>query len=127
MRATTMTEAIERKRNDGLKRDCSRKRRARAPLRPQWETDNFCCSHCCTSDVHFGQGRVGALTSTRPAKSIGSFTSLPSTALAPIVVGLVLPNLLHVVQGPEPDVDTAKRLNGRRLNLSFSNPAVKGR
>jgi hypothetical protein len=22
--------------------------------------DNFCCSHRCTSDVHFGQGRAGA-------------------------------------------------------------------
>ena len=36
---------------------------SRGKLRPEWEMDNFFCSHCCTSDVHFGQGRVG-VTST---------------------------------------------------------------
>ena len=37
----------------------SRKLRAGEELHPKWEMDNFFCSHRCTSDVHFGEGRVG--------------------------------------------------------------------
>src|ERR1700686_1808926 len=39
-------------------------------LRPKWEIDNFFCSHCRTSSVHFGQGRVGA-RNTRASRWLG--------------------------------------------------------
>jgi hypothetical protein len=34
--------------------------RARVELRPEWEMDNFSCSHCCLQLGDFGQGRVDA-------------------------------------------------------------------
>jgi len=46
--------------NSRIARGFDRKRGPTVQLRAKWETDNFCYSHCCTSDVHFGQGRAGA-------------------------------------------------------------------
>src|SRR6266481_597868 len=36
--------------------ESSRKDRARRKLRPEWEMDNFFCSHRCTSDVRLWSG-----------------------------------------------------------------------
>jgi hypothetical protein len=45
---------------DRLRRYSSRKQWGRGELRPEWEMDNFACSHCCTSGASFSlpQGEV---------------------------------------------------------------------
>jgi hypothetical protein len=49
-----------RGRSRGVANCVGRKRRPTVELHSKREVDNFCCSHRRTSDVHFGQGRVGA-------------------------------------------------------------------
>jgi len=97
----------------------------RAGLHPHWEMDNFCCSHRCTSDVHFGQGRVGASTSARPASSFCRPLKLLATALTPIMFGLVLPDLRNICVAPKSNLHPSECLSGRCLNPLLSNPAVK--
>jgi hypothetical protein len=43
-----------------LRREESRKLRARGELRSEWEIDNVSDSHCCLQLGDSGQGRVGA-------------------------------------------------------------------
>ena len=60
-------------------------------LRPKWEIDNFFCSHCRTSSVHFGQGRVGA-RNTRASRWLGfRFLGSLSFALLLSLSPIVLP------------------------------------
>jgi hypothetical protein len=44
----------------GSKLGSRRESSPRVELHLNGEMDNFCCSHRCTSSVHFGRGRVGA-------------------------------------------------------------------
>jgi hypothetical protein len=46
--------------SSGVAKGVGQKRRSTVELHTKREVDNFCCSHRCTSDVHFGQGRAGA-------------------------------------------------------------------
>lgn len=116
-----------RGRSSGAAKGVGQKRRPSLELRTKREVDNFCCSHRCTSDVQFGQERVGALTSARSATSLGWFSSFRSTALTPVVLGLVFPSLLHIIDSPETNLNAAERLNWRRLDLPQSYPAMKSR
>jgi len=50
-------------------------------LRAETEMDKFCSSHCCTSDVRLGQGRVRVSARARPAVSLSILRFLWSSAL----------------------------------------------
>jgi len=97
----------------------------RTQLRPQWEMDNFFCSHRCTSYVHFGQGRVSVCALARSARSFRWSLTLLATALTPIMFGLVLPGLRNICVVPKSNLHPSERLSGRCLNPILSNPAVK--
>jgi len=97
----------------------------RTQLRPQWEMDNFFCSHRCTSYVHFGQGRVSVCALARSARSFCRSLTLLATALTPIMFGLVLPDLRNICVVPKSNLHPSERLSGRCLNPILSNPAVK--
>jgi hypothetical protein len=80
---------------------------ARGELRPGWEMDNVSCSQCCTSDVHFGQGRVGVSALARPAYLGNFFDFLRSSSLALTkVFFLVFLNLSNVLRRPAPVLTT---------------------
>src|SRR5579859_1111191 len=66
---------------DGLRLGMSRRIRALGELRPEWEMDNFFCSHRCTSSVRLWLGARSVLTApARPAyllpSSFGLLASL---------------------------------------------------
>ena len=68
-----------RGRSSGVAKGVGRKRRPKVELHTKREVDNFCCSHRCTSNVHFGQGRAGA--SNTSASRYFRSSCLPCRAL----------------------------------------------
>jgi hypothetical protein len=57
--------------------------------------------------------------------SLGSLTSLLATAFAPIMLGLVFPDFLYVVLGPEANLDSTQGLNWGDIKSFLSYPAVE--
>jgi hypothetical protein len=96
-------------------------------LRPEWEPDNFCRSHRCTSSVRLWSGaRSVLITPARPAVSFASFPSLRATAFAPKVLGLVLSELSYVFFGPNAYcLHVQEGLNRGRFHPFLSNPPVE--
>src|SRR6202022_3753937 len=67
----------------------------------------------------------GVQAPARPVTSLCSVASLLSTAFAPIMFGLVLPDQVYVFSGPQPNVKRPQRLHFRCGNLLLTNPTVE--
>ena len=65
------------------------------------------------------------VTPARPVALLGPFTSILTTALAPIVLSLELLNFIHVIVGPEANLHTPERLERRTWDLPFVHPPIK--
>src|ERR1700722_6209586 len=107
-----------------LRREESRKLPMRGELRPEWEIDNVSCSHCCTSDVHFGQGRVGVTSTGASRYSLLLFGSLPCLSvdtLTPIPRFLVFLDHCKILFGPtfrKPTANDARNWRGYLLPVN---------
>jgi len=71
------------------------------------------------------RGAFGVQAPARPATSLGPFASLLSTAFAPIVLHLVLPNLRDIYFVPTANFESIQRLNPWGLDFAFNNPTVE--
>jgi hypothetical protein len=94
-------------------------------LRPIRQMDKFCGSHCCTSDVHFGQGRVGADNTCASRSSLMCLFSFLLTPFTSVMRLLIFPNFVHVLHAPQTDPDSADRPNGGHREFSLTDPTIK--
>jgi hypothetical protein len=92
--------------------------------------DNFCYSHRYLHRGHDGEGRVGALTPSRPANLVGSFgPTAPkiasfATPLAEVFVSIV-PHFGKSIFFPIPKSRSCRIFSGRFRNQAFLNPSTK--
>ena len=71
------------------------------------------------------RGAFGVQAPARPVTSLGSLPSLLSTAFAPIMFGLVLPDQVYILSRPQPNLKWTQRLRFRCGNLLLTNPTVE--
>jgi hypothetical protein len=72
-----------------------------------------------------GYSVFGVQAPARPATSLGPFASLLSTAFAPIVLRLILPNFRDIFFVPTANPESIQRLHWWGLDLAFNNPTVE--
>jgi hypothetical protein len=94
-------------------------------LRPEWEMDNFFCSHRCTSDVRLWLGARSVLVApTRPATSLCfSCVLAPSTLALAKMMFLVFSNFADVLCRPAPMLSAVHSELFGGGNLSISLPS----
>lgn len=71
-------------------------------LRVVQQIDNLLCSHRCTSDVHFGQGRVRVEARARPVNSV-LYNFFSSPASFSVARHFVRSNVFDILSGPNTD------------------------
>jgi hypothetical protein len=89
--------------SDRLRRVKSRFIGTREKLRPEWEMDNFFCSHrCLLAEVMVVRGASVFQAPARPASSLVLLADvfLSETWLFPIMLGFMFLDLLHLFVGP---------------------------
>ena len=71
------------------------------------------------------RGAFGVQAPARPVTLLGFVALLLSTAFAPIMFGLVLPDQVCVLSRPQPNLKWTQRLHFRCGNLLLTNPTVE--
>jgi hypothetical protein len=111
---------------DRLRWDKSRGIGMPGKLRPEWEMDNFFCSHrCLLTEVMLVRGASVLVAPARPATLLALLSPTSATSSTPVVAGLVFLDYLNVFLRPKSNLHPADELKIRCRNLLLPDPTMQ--